>query len=1075
MTISNPCAQCGADLGSGSVGGLCPRCLVRIVRAVPREAAPAAEFPSPPTGQAASPTRFGDYELLAELAHGGMGVVWRARQVSANRIVALKMILAGRFANAAEVKRFRAEAEATAQLDHPNIVPIYEVGEHEGLCFFTMKLIEGGSLAQRLPNTEPRTLNTPGRAAESVQYSVSSMQSAALIAKVARAVHHAHQRGILHRDLTPGNILLDAAGEPHVTDFGLAKRLNSTPDSGLQTPDLTLTGAVLGTPGYLAPEQAAGGAKHLTTAADIYSLGAILYEILTGRPPFQGATTLATLQEIQTREPVRPRTLNPQLDPELETICLKCLEKEPARRYNSAASLADDLERFLRHEPIHARPSTTVQRLVKWTRRNPVRAGFIAAFVAVTLLGAGGVLWEWRRAESALRVSQESLWLANSDRAQARRTSRQMGQRLEALKAIGTAAAIRFTEELRTEAIAAMALTDLEDVGDWLPAPTNLVSYAADGSGERVALSLNDGTVEVRHIPDGRLLALVPTGQQRPHLRLDDAGERLLTCDNLGSRVWDLRTTNLLCAVRTPMPEGDRNYRFFGGMDAAISADGRRFAYPDTTSSVAWREIGNDRDLGRFNIIGFPGTLAFSSSGGMLAACTAGTTEIWRLPDQTHLASLKVGGYPMVWNQTEPILAIGCGTEVDVCGLATNEIQRLTTPHMEGVFPSWHPDGNLLASTAWDQVLRLWDPLGGVQLLETTFARPSRFSTNGEWLVVKNARGIGRLKVHVPRECRVFHLPVGRAQNFGVLFTPDDRFLAGLANDEIWIWEVATGRLVAHQPMLADGFTFLSQRAMLIHGNDGVQLWTNTASADGWNLVRQTVITPGGDGRFDGLTFNADHTLLTIMRGRTGEVYNFPSGRLRSSLAGQRLSIGAVFSADSRWLASGYFDNNGRRSSECWLWSVEDGQPVRKIPMGNCEPRFAPDGRWLLIGSEQEYRQYALEGPPATWPLVRTYPRAASGFEIGPLAISDDSKLLALQLHQATFQLVEAATGRELAWLTPLPGAFSLYGPIFSHNSRWFAATSGVGLHVWDLARVRAHLHELKLDWTGPPDLPPPY
>jgi serine/threonine-protein kinase len=282
---------------------------------------------------------FDDYELLGELGRGGMGVVYRARQLSLHRTLALKVIAPEQLASPKAAERFRTEAETAANLDHPHIVPLYESGECAGRHYFTMKLIEGQSLAQRmadfrLPSADLKS--SPGTAAGSKsQIANRQSQIASLLAKVADAVHYAHQRGILHRDLKPGNILIDSAGEPHVTDFGLAKLVEG--DSSL-----TLSGEVLGTPAYMAPEQAAGKTKQITTAADLYSLGAVLYELLTGRPPFRGETPVETLHALLHTEPEAPRSLNRAVPRDLETICLKCLEKEPARRYTSARALTEE-------------------------------------------------------------------------------------------------------------------------------------------------------------------------------------------------------------------------------------------------------------------------------------------------------------------------------------------------------------------------------------------------------------------------------------------------------------------------------------------------------------------------------------------------------------------------------------------------------------------------------------------------------------------------------------------------------------------------------------------------------------
>ncbi|MBA4190465.1 MAG: hypothetical protein C0467_20960 [Planctomycetaceae bacterium] len=305
-------------------------------------------------GVPAEASQVGDYELIAELAQGGMGIVYRARQRSLNRIVALKMLLSGRVTSDVGQARFRAEAEATAELDHPNIVPIFEVGVHTGRPFFSMKLIDGGTLADLLrksPRPPLRELITA-------------------LAKVCRAVHYAHQRGILHRDLKPSNVLIDTTGEPYVADFGLAKRLGS--DDGL-----TITGALLGTPAYMAPEQAGGGIHGVTTLTDVYALGAILYEILTGRPPFATRDIDALLAQIRSDAPPLPSSLSSEIPRDMELICLKCLAKEPSERYASAGELADELERWIRGEPVRVRAPGFISRIIIWARHNSRAAMWI--------------------------------------------------------------------------------------------------------------------------------------------------------------------------------------------------------------------------------------------------------------------------------------------------------------------------------------------------------------------------------------------------------------------------------------------------------------------------------------------------------------------------------------------------------------------------------------------------------------------------------------------------------------------------------------------------------------------------
>jgi serine/threonine protein kinase/tetratricopeptide (TPR) repeat protein len=364
------CQKCGDKVFDDAPEGLCPACLVDT--AIGPFTDESVDYVS-----AAIPGDVGDYELLEEIGRGAQGVVYRARQKSLNRIIALKIIGLGHWATKAHIKRFRLEAEAAAKLDHPFIVPIHEIGESNGSCYFSMQLVEGGQLDQVLKRRP-----MPVR------------QAAELIAKLARTVHYAHERGILHRDIKPGNILLDSKGEPHLTDFGLA-RLIETESTVTRTTD------ALGTPSYMAPEQARGDNGQLTSATDVYGLGAVLYQLLTGRPPFAGGTTYDTIRLLLETEPRPPRLLNPQMDHDLSTICLKCLEKDRQHRYSSALALAEDLERWLRREPIRARHTGILIRANKWMRREPL----VAAVIALSVILGVSVGWNIWKSELLRRPS----------------------------------------------------------------------------------------------------------------------------------------------------------------------------------------------------------------------------------------------------------------------------------------------------------------------------------------------------------------------------------------------------------------------------------------------------------------------------------------------------------------------------------------------------------------------------------------------------------------------------------------------------------------------------------------------
>src|SRR2546423_2071988 len=391
------CRKCGAKIFSDAPKGLCTACVLETALGISpdapadgvdssAEASAKADDPgrvdelsrdnAKPTSGVKDAVRaatmlgeLGDYELLEEIGRGGQGVVFRARQKSLNRTVALKVISLGQWASKPHLKRFRLKAEAAARLEHPVIVQIHEVGERDGSCYFSMKFIEGGQLDE-----VARRERIPIR------------RAVELMANVARTVHYAHEHGILHRDIKPGNILLDTKGEAHLTDFGLARLVESESS-------VTHTLDVLGTPSCMAPEQAIGNNAAVSSTTDVYGLGAVLYQLLTSQPPFAGGATYETIKLLLDTEPRQPRLLNPKIDRDLSTICLKCLQKDPKRRYSSALTLAEDLERWLRHEPIQARHTGVFARGGKWVRRNPSSALLVACLVALAA-AAGWIVWK---------------------------------------------------------------------------------------------------------------------------------------------------------------------------------------------------------------------------------------------------------------------------------------------------------------------------------------------------------------------------------------------------------------------------------------------------------------------------------------------------------------------------------------------------------------------------------------------------------------------------------------------------------------------------------------------------------
>ncbi|HWN95163.1 MAG TPA: serine/threonine-protein kinase, partial [Methylomirabilota bacterium] len=768
MPTEQRCVTCGAELAAFATEGFCSACLLeRGLTGAPTEALPLRSF--------------GDYELIEEIARGGMGVVYKARQAGLNRIVAVKMILSGQFASTAETQRFRAEARSAAALQHPGIVAIHEVGEHDGLVYFSMDFVEGHNLAQLIRDG-------PWSAARAAQ----------CVRDIAAAIHYAHEHGVLHRDLKPSNVLIDANGKPRVTDFGLAKRLvaaevtrltsalspggegrgeggrSSEPkeDQSLltsaATEELTLSGQVLGSPNFMPPEQAAGKHRELTPASDVYSLGALLYHLLTGRPPFLADNIPATLRLVSETEPVAPRLLVPTVPRDLETICLKCLDKNPRHRYATAQELSDELARFLRDEPIRARPVAPAEKLARWARRNPKVAGLSAALVVVLAAGFAGVLVQLQRAnrhaaaetherDRAERTAREEA----RTRVQAEELLRQLQmQRAEDLLAgdRASAALLILTERLRSHpSDAGAAHRVLWELGrrDFAlplgPALTHsqyvaMARFSADG--HRVLTASFAGTARVWNAHTGEpLTPFMAHDASIMGAAFSPDGTRVVTCAADGTvRVWDGHTGQPLMPVL-------RHSAVVHWV--AFSPDGLQFVSAGEDAARIW-ETQTGRLRHELSEHQGPVVFAIFSPDGkkVVTAAHDGTARIWRTKD----------GKPAVPALAHPVFVKGAyfspdGTLVvtwsnDSCvrvwSANTGELVSGPLAHENDVCEAtFSADSQRIVSGAWDRTAQVWEARTGKKLTRT-LPHPSgvttaRFDASGDRVVTACWDGSARI------------------------------------------------------------------------------------------------------------------------------------------------------------------------------------------------------------------------------------------------------------------------------------------------------------------------------------------
>ncbi|HOW73848.1 MAG TPA: protein kinase [Phycisphaerae bacterium] len=942
---------------------------------------------------------FPGYQLRREIHRGGQGVVYEAVQRATGRKVALKMILAGEFASEAEVRRFQAEAEAAANLDHPNIVPIYEVGVHQGRCFFCMKLIEGGSLARQM-----RRLAEDPRAA------------ARLMAQVAHAVHHAHQHGILHRDLKPDNILLDAGGHPYVTDFGLARRVG-------EDRSLTLTGQLVGTPSYMAPEQAAGSGKQLSVAADTYSLGAILYQLLAGQPPFVADTPLATLQQARDIEPRRPSTINRRINRDLETICLKCLEKDPQQRYASAGALAEELERWLEGRTILARPVGQTAKFWRWCRRKPLVAGMAAALAVVFAAGFLGVLWQWRRAVAGESVARHNERVAQQNELTTRRNAYAADMILvqEALAEGDLGQAQSLLERNRPQ-------PGQEDLRGWewryrwqqcRPDPALLGKLLRHD-----AAPVNCTAIS----PDGRWLA---AGALDGWVGLVDLGSG---------------------QIRPIQQGGPRK-----GV-VAFSSDGRLLAFTGQDGQrravIKLWDVAGDKEVSIRSPEASVQTMAFSPDSRLLAASTADDAasaadqlvRVWDVQTWDPLTPIPfdtIDGWfegPIATSPHGNILAVGrADGHVHLVSLPAGERLLDIPAHSERVLAlAFSPDGKVLASGAGlsDCSIRLWDTTTGASLGALNghrrYIHALAFSPKGGTLASASADQSIMLW-QVPSGQRLGTLRGHTDEVLAVSFSPDgDRLASSSKDGSIWLWssvprcqpdpQVLRDSGIWHYVYVPDGKSFVALKARPSITSSGVvkSMWSGPVSL--WDAETMTLKEP-----LDAL--GTDNFWLAIS----------PDGRLLA-VGGDRASL-KVWDLEARRLLT----------PPTGISVLPDDQTAP----GHVWVGFSRDGTRLFTlvkGPNRLIRAVVREVP--TWKAIASFPPRP---QASWLDFSPDARLQAVGFLDGKVVVWSLGRDQPVAEEDPGGGIFAIKGVSFSPDGSTLAAGGLDGsLFLWDVRTWRA-------------------
>jgi serine/threonine protein kinase len=706
MDSEHVCPRCGWRSTSGPVPDLCPGCLLRAGA----DLDPLFE-PGTSHGDLEPGAKIGEYEVIRVIGRGGMGVVYLCRQDRLQREVAVKRVHAGLAHYLETQQRFIQEAQIAAQLDHPHVVPIFEVGDLEGTPYLVMKHIAGGNLAERFAEFQlPKS--TPARPVRRSEALTAQRRIASFVARLARAVGHAHRRGLIHRDLKPSNVLVDRDGHPLLTDFGIARWLDADQD-------LTLTRAVLGSPHYLAPEQAMGLGPDITTAADTYSLGVILYELLTGQTPFTGASAYAVMRQTVEDEPVVPRSINPLIDRDLEVVCLRCLEKAPERRYPTSDDLAEDLERFAAGDPVQARAAGPLERFGRWVRRHPT----LASLLGVTVIGLGLVTWQWRRAEAASVELRENL--CRSDLLQVE-SLYDKDQASGALEHLATTVRNNPGHPLaRARLLSALSHRNyplpLVELPPFADEPTHL-RFSPDGA--RLMVGSADGKCSLWNRTNGHRL-----WEQQAHtgpiyvVRFHPGGERgFTTADDGQVRVFDVATGREQARISLSGPVLVAEYNPEGSQILGVSA-GQAWLW-DGSPQGSHRVLGSDTNITSAHFATGARVITFHTDQSIRIGqidSTPFTSRLLLAPNATNaFVDFEV-------NPAGDQLALIQAGVISLWDLNTGTAVREYRHAQPATTVSFSPDGGRLVAAHFPRSVKIWDPAQAWPIVEmqTRGSKPS--------------------------------------------------------------------------------------------------------------------------------------------------------------------------------------------------------------------------------------------------------------------------------------------------------------------------------------------------------------